>query len=60
MAAPIFDETGQFRFALTVVYSTDGVANRREQIIRLTRQTAEQVSHFAGSEVEAESQVGRK
>jgi DNA-binding IclR family transcriptional regulator len=50
VAAPVFDNTEQLRYALTVVYSTDGPASRRQQIIRLARQTADQVSHFAGSE----------
>jgi DNA-binding IclR family transcriptional regulator len=51
VAAPIFDKSEQLRYVMAVVYATDGLTSRREQIIRLTRQTADRVSHSAGSAI---------
>jgi len=47
-AAPILDGAGRLRYALTIVYRT-GPAQRKQAFARLALETADQVSHLAGS-----------
>ncbi len=51
IAAPVFDAGQQLRYVLTLVYQSNN--KRREELVRLTRQAADQASHLAGADVSA-------
>jgi len=53
VAAPVFAAGRRLRYVLTLVYQTGRNTKRREELVRLTRQAADQASQFAGADTGA-------
>jgi DNA-binding IclR family transcriptional regulator len=49
IAAPIFDSTERLRYVLTLIYRTDRLPRKKEDLVHLTLQSANRVTELAGA-----------
>ena len=51
LAAPIFDAGKRLRYVLTLIYRTDRLPKKKEDLVRLTLDTANRASQLAGAAI---------